>query len=238
MWMRAPGVSVPSRTHWQRIAPASPASRCARTCAHGLAMSMTRLPGRSVPGSDAASLARSIPYLAISSAALAVRASASGGVTPSASAFASSLRTRSSRALGGSECIRNLQVDPVELSIEPYPHHTTILSPSPPGRPEFPSSLVARRRLLAPQSRRERAPLARGGSALRLAGNSVAGVVVIGMREPCRVLALYTRHHYGCSDLAQHLVRGLCPARRRGGLGRRHRGLAARGCHGQPLRAD
>src|SRR5690348_14087690 len=131
--MRAPGLSVDSRTHWQRIAPARPASRCARTCAHGLAMSMTRLPGRSVPGSDAASRARSIPYLAISSAALAVRASASGGVTPSASAFASSLRTRSSRALAGSECICNLQADPVELSIEPYPHHTTI-SFSPLGR--------------------------------------------------------------------------------------------------------
>src|SRR4249919_1012854 len=61
----------------------------------------------------------------MSSAAFAVRASASGGVTPSASAFASSLRTRLSRALGGSECIRNLQVDPVELSIELYPRHTT-----------------------------------------------------------------------------------------------------------------
>src|ERR1700761_5239236 len=61
----------------------------------------------------------------MSSAAFAVSASASGGVTPSASAFASSLRTRSSRALGGSECIRNLQVDPVELSIELYPRHTT-----------------------------------------------------------------------------------------------------------------
>src|SRR5882672_8645052 len=61
----------------------------------------------------------------MSSAAFAVSASASGGVTPSASAFASSLRTRLSRALGGSECIRNLQVDPVELSIELYPRHTT-----------------------------------------------------------------------------------------------------------------
>src|SRR6476659_9173138 len=61
----------------------------------------------------------------MSSAAFAVSASASGGVTPSASAFASSLRTRSSRALGGSECISNLQVDLVELSIEPYSHHTT-----------------------------------------------------------------------------------------------------------------
>src|SRR5690348_6716683 len=127
--MRAPGLSVDSRTHWQRIAPARPASRCARTCAHGLAMSMTRLPGRSVPGSDAASRARSIPYLAISSAALTVSASASGGVTPSASAFASSLRTRSSRALGGSECMCNLQVDPVELSIEPYPPGMTIWRP-------------------------------------------------------------------------------------------------------------
>src|SRR6201986_1692746 len=65
----------------------------------------------------------------MSSAAFAVSASASGGVTPSASAFASSLRTRSSRALGGSECIRNLQVDPVELSIELYPRHTTFPSP-------------------------------------------------------------------------------------------------------------
>src|SRR6478736_2627901 len=80
--MRAPGLVVLSRTHWHRMAPASPASRCAR-------------------------------------------ASASGGVTPSASAFASSLRTRLSRALGGSECIRNLQVDPIELSIELYPRHTT-----------------------------------------------------------------------------------------------------------------
>src|SRR5690348_8051116 len=166
--MRAPGLSVLSRTHWQRIAPASPASRCARTCAHGLAMSMTRLPGRSVPGSDAASRARSIPYLAISSAALAVRASASGGVTPSASAFASSLRTRSSRALGGSECICNLQVDPVELSIEPYPRHTTILSPSlcwparlrAPLSRRLPSSFVAGSSLLSPDA----------DGALRLAG--------------------------------------------------------------------
>src|SRR5690348_14759453 len=117
--MRAPGLVVLSRTHWQRMAPASPASRCARTCAHGLSMSMMRLPGRSVSGRVAASRARSIPYRAMTSAA--------GGVTPSASAFASSLRTRSSRALGGSECICNLQVDPVELSIELYPRHTTFL---------------------------------------------------------------------------------------------------------------
>src|SRR5215472_10623921 len=127
--MRAPGLVVLSRTHWQRMAPASPASRCARTCAHGLSMSMMRLPGRSVSGRAAASRARSIPYRAMSSAAFAVSASASGGVAPSASAFASSLRTRSSRALGGSECIRNLQVDPVELSIELYPRHTTFPSP-------------------------------------------------------------------------------------------------------------
>src|SRR5258707_1631567 len=72
----------------------------------------------------------------MSSAAFAVSASASGGVTPSASAFASSLRTRLSRALGGSECIRNLQVDPVELSIELYPRHTTFRwsHPGPPSR--------------------------------------------------------------------------------------------------------
>ena len=87
-------------------------------------------PGRSVSGCDAASRARSMPYLAISSAALAVSASASGGVTPSASAFASSLRTRSSRALGGSECMCNLQVDSVELSLEPYPPGMTFGGPA------------------------------------------------------------------------------------------------------------
>src|SRR5580658_5094089 len=101
--MRAPGPLVCSRTHWHRRAPASPASRCARTWAQGFSMSITRLPGRSVSGRDAASRARSIPYRAISSAAFAVSASASGGVTPSASAFASSFRTRSSSALGGSD---------------------------------------------------------------------------------------------------------------------------------------
>src|SRR6266581_4410296 len=141
--MRAPGLVVLSRTHWQRMAPASPASRCARTCAHGLPMSMMRLPGRSVSGRAAASRARSIPYRAMSSAAFAVSASASGGVAPSASAFASSLRTRSSRALGGSECIRNLQVDPVELSIELYPRHTTFRRhhPGPPlRRPGIPAA--------------------------------------------------------------------------------------------------
>src|SRR6266702_3149869 len=141
--MRAPVLVVLSRTHWQRMAPARPASRCARTCAHGLAMSMMRLPGRSLSGRVAASRARSIPYRAISSAAFAVSASASGGVTPSASAFASSLRTRSSRALGGSECIRNLQVDPVELSIELYPRHTTFRRhhPGPPlRRPGIPAA--------------------------------------------------------------------------------------------------
>src|SRR6201987_1457873 len=130
--MRAPGLVVLSRTHWQRMAPASPASRCARTCAHGLSMSMTRLPGRSVSGRAAASRARSIPYRAMSSAAFRVTPPAPGGVTPSASAFASSLRTRSSRALGGSECIRNLQIDPVELSTELDPRHTTF--PLPPGQ--------------------------------------------------------------------------------------------------------
>src|SRR5580693_2943318 len=59
-------------------------------------MSTMRLSGRSVSGRRAASKARSMPYFAISSAALAVRAWASSGVTPSPSAFASSLRTRSS----------------------------------------------------------------------------------------------------------------------------------------------
>src|SRR5216683_30801 len=132
--MRAPGLVVLSRTHWQRMAPASPASRWARTCAHGLAMSMMRLPGRSVSGRVAASRARSIPYLAISSAAFAVNASASGGVTPSASAFASSLRTRSSRALGGSECISNLQIDPNRTQYRTVPARYDI--PATPRRPQ------------------------------------------------------------------------------------------------------
>src|SRR5271169_942761 len=132
--MRAPGLVVLSRTHWQRMAPASPASRWARTCAHGLAMSMMRLPGRSVSGRDAASRARSIPYLAISSAAFAVSASASGGVTPSASAFASSLRTRSSRALGGSERISNLQIDPNRTQYRTVPSPYDIPAPTPPTR--------------------------------------------------------------------------------------------------------
>src|SRR6266700_3114405 len=134
--MRAPGLVVLSRTHWQRMAPASPASRCARTCAHGLAMSMMRLPGRSVSGRVAASRARSIPYRAISSAAFAVSASASGGVTPSASALASSLRTRSSKALGGSERISNLQVDPKSNAVSnltPAIRH----SRDPPSRPRI-----------------------------------------------------------------------------------------------------
>ena len=60
-WIRAPGPLVLSRTHWHRMAPANPASRWARTCAHGLEMSMMRLPGRSVSGRVAASRARSMP---------------------------------------------------------------------------------------------------------------------------------------------------------------------------------
>jgi len=63
-------------------------------------MSMILSPGRSVSGRTAASKARSMPYLAISSAALAVSACASAWVTPSASALTSSLRTRASNASG------------------------------------------------------------------------------------------------------------------------------------------
>src|SRR5438270_11839006 len=141
--MRVRRVTGYSCSSCLRMTTARPASGCARTCAHGLSMSMMRLPGRSVSGRVAASRARSIPYRAMSSAAFAVSASASGGVTPSASAFASSLRTRSSRALGGSECICNLQVDPVELSIELYPRHTTFRRrhPGPPlRRPGIPAA--------------------------------------------------------------------------------------------------
>src|ERR1035441_3106248 len=98
-WIRLPGALVGRTTHWQRIADASPHSRWAWTRAHGFGMSMTRSPGWSVSGLAAASSARSMPYLAISSAALAVSASASGGVVPADSALASSLRTRSRSVL-------------------------------------------------------------------------------------------------------------------------------------------
>src|SRR6266536_6608541 len=102
MWIRVPGFAPDSTMHWQRSADPSPHSRCAFTRAQGLSISRMRLSGWSVSGRSAASSARSIPYLAISSAALAVRAWASGGVTLSSSAFASSLRTRSSSLLGAS----------------------------------------------------------------------------------------------------------------------------------------
>ncbi len=94
--------AVCSMMHWQRRAEPSPHSRCAFTRAQGWSMSSMRLEGWSVSGRSAASSARSIPYLAISSAALAVRACASGGVTLSSSALASSLRTRSSSLLDAS----------------------------------------------------------------------------------------------------------------------------------------
>src|SRR5256885_8577183 len=70
---------------------------------------MTRSAGRSVSGRSAASRARSMPYLAISSAALAVRACASAAVTPASSALASSLRTRArsgSAAWEFTRCLR------------------------------------------------------------------------------------------------------------------------------------
>ena len=70
-------------------------------------MSSSRLDGGSVSGRTAASSARSMPYLAISSAALAVRAWASGGVQLSSSALASSLRTRSS-SLSGASVVNSL----------------------------------------------------------------------------------------------------------------------------------
>ncbi len=59
-----------------------------------------------------------------------------------------------------------------------------LLSHSPPGRPKFLSSLVARRKLLAPQSRQERAPSARGGriqwpSRKEWIGTGVAGTLLL-----------------------------------------------------------
>src|SRR5437870_3911679 len=74
MWIRVPGFAPDSTMHWQRSADPSPHSRCAFTRAQGLSTSRMRLSGWSVSGRSAASNARSIPYLAISSAALAVRA--------------------------------------------------------------------------------------------------------------------------------------------------------------------
>ena len=79
MRVLAPGPVRGSWTHAHRIADASPPSRCAFTPDHGLSTSMMRLACRSVSGLAAASSARSIPYRAISSAALAVSASASAG---------------------------------------------------------------------------------------------------------------------------------------------------------------
>src|ERR1035437_6326934 len=72
MWILVPGRVPVSTMHWQRSADPSPHSRCAFTRAQGYSISRMRLSGRSVSGRSAASSARSIPYLAISSAALAV----------------------------------------------------------------------------------------------------------------------------------------------------------------------
>src|SRR5215468_5280218 len=124
MWIREPGPGRGRMTHWQRSADASPHSRCAWTRAQGLPTSMTRSPGRSVSGRSAASRARSMPYFAISSAALAVRACASAAVTPASSALASSLRTRASSGSatwGFTQCLR-----PVEGVIERYRPAMTI----------------------------------------------------------------------------------------------------------------
>ncbi len=87
MWIRVPGPLRGRMTHWHRIADASPHSRWAWTRAHGLSMSTFRSAGWSVSGCWAASRARSMPYRAISSAAFAVSASASAGVTPSGFGF-------------------------------------------------------------------------------------------------------------------------------------------------------
>src|SRR3954451_10485576 len=59
-------------------------------------MEITRSPTRSDSGAAAASSALSTPYLAMSSAALSLRAAASSGVQPGSSALARSLRTFSS----------------------------------------------------------------------------------------------------------------------------------------------
>ena len=98
---------VVSRMHWQRMRRAQPAQqvrldprpRVVRCRPGGCRARRSR-------AGLAASRARSMPYLAISSAALAVSASASGGVTPASSALASSLRTRSSSLSGVSLVIR------------------------------------------------------------------------------------------------------------------------------------
>src|SRR6266487_1237511 len=109
MWIREPGPGRGRMTHWQRSADASPHSRCAWTRAQGWPTSMTRSAGRSVSGRSAASRARSMPYFAISSAALAVRACASAAVTPASSALASSLRTRARSGSAAWEFMRCLR---------------------------------------------------------------------------------------------------------------------------------
>ncbi len=61
--------------------------------AYGATTSITRSPTGSVVGSRAARRARSTPYRAINSVALAVNAADSAGVQAGSSAWASSLRT-------------------------------------------------------------------------------------------------------------------------------------------------
>ena len=79
--------------------------------------------GRSRAGA-AASSARSMPYFAISSAALAVSACASAAVTPASSALASSLRTRASSGSATWEFTQCLR--PVERVIERYRRAMTV----------------------------------------------------------------------------------------------------------------
>ena len=184
---------------------------------------MTRSAGRSVSGRSAASSARSMPYFAISSAALAVRACASAGVTPASSALASSLRTRASSGSAaweftqclrpGRMCDRTLPAGDDSFRHRRHvPHLTGSGRPAGPSRAAFRPAPVTRREPRWPAIHPRRHP--RGARA-----------------------AVYTRP-YGRPDGAEHPVRRLRPARQRGRGGLRGGRLAACGRHGQPFRAQ
>src|ERR1700730_4878594 len=186
-------------------------------------MSRTRSAGWSVSGRSAASSARSIPYLAISSAALAVRACASAGVAPTASALASSLRTRaSSVSVGWGPAVLvpaawgftkwpPAQGVWIEYVIEGYP-----------WAPTFPAPRL-----------RWRHPIARPAAGARVIEYKNSPGTSLTREGP----AAYTRPHV-CPNGTKHPVLGLRQAGRRGRGGLRCRRMAARRCHGQPLRAE
>ena len=203
-------------------------------------MSTFRSAGRSVSGRRAASSARSMPYFAISSAALAVSACASSGVTPSASALASSLRTRASSAAaasgrGGAACW------PGRRAARRLRHRRGTCPRSAESRgsscPDKESNMCSKRYP-------EAATVCRGAATGRtLPSRRTSGLAWPGSAASPGCSPTGERRRRLDSgtcraDGPQHPVRRFRPAGRRGGRGHRRGRLAARGCHGQPLRAQ